>query len=53
MHQLFTVDDVEFYRNKFPDIKIPAVHPECDPQCGGCSRLLRLYSTAHQICKRA
>jgi len=30
VHQLFTVDDVEFYRNKFPDIKI-AVHPECDP----------------------
>jgi quinolinate synthase len=22
---------VEFYRNKYPDIKI-AVHPECDPQ---------------------
>ena len=30
VHQLFTVDDVEFYRNKFPGIKI-AVHPECDP----------------------
>jgi quinolinate synthase len=30
VHQLFTVDDIEFYREKFPDIKI-AVHPECDP----------------------
>jgi len=30
VHQLFTVDDVAFYRNKYPDIKI-AVHPECDP----------------------
>lgn len=31
VHQLFTVDDIEFYRNKFPGIKI-AVHPECDPE---------------------
>jgi quinolinate synthase len=31
VHQLFTLDDIEFYRNKYPDIKI-AVHPECDPQ---------------------
>jgi len=30
VHQLFTVADVEFYRQKYPDIKI-AVHPECDP----------------------
>jgi len=30
VHQLFTLDDIEFYRNKFPGIKI-AVHPECDP----------------------
>jgi quinolinate synthase len=30
VHQLFTVDDIEFYREKYPDIKI-AVHPECDP----------------------
>jgi len=30
VHQLFTVDDVEFYRERYPDIKI-AVHPECDP----------------------
>ncbi len=30
VHQLFTTEDVEFYRNKYPDILI-AVHPECDP----------------------
>ncbi len=30
VHQLFTTKDIEFYRNKYPDIKI-AVHPECDP----------------------
>ncbi len=30
IHQLFTVEDVEFYRNKYKDILI-AVHPECDP----------------------
>ena len=30
VHQLFTVEDVEFYRERYPDIKI-AVHPECDP----------------------
>ena len=31
VHQLFTEDDIEFYRKKFPDILI-AVHPECDPK---------------------
>jgi quinolinate synthase len=30
VHQLFTVDDIEFYRKKYPGIKI-ATHPECDP----------------------
>lgn len=30
VHQLFTLDDITFYRKKFPGIKI-AVHPECDP----------------------
>lgn len=30
VHQLFTVEDVAFYRNKYPGIKI-AVHPESDP----------------------
>jgi len=26
----FSLDDIEFYRNKYPDILI-ATHPECDP----------------------
>jgi quinolinate synthase len=30
VHQLFSLDDIEFYRNKYPDILI-ATHPECDP----------------------
>ena len=30
VHQLFTLDDIKFYRKKFPGILI-AVHPECDP----------------------
>ena len=30
VHQLFTVEDIDFYRKKFPGILI-AVHPECDP----------------------
>ena len=30
VHQLFTVDDIKFYRQKYPDILV-AVHPECDP----------------------
>jgi len=30
VHQLFTVDDINFYRKKYPGILI-ATHPECDP----------------------
>jgi len=30
VHQQFSVEDIEFYRNKYEDILI-AVHPECDP----------------------
>lgn len=30
VHQLFTPEDIKFYRDKFMDIKI-VVHPECDP----------------------
>jgi len=30
IHQLFSTDDIEFYRSKYKDILI-AVHPECDP----------------------
>jgi len=30
VHQLFTLEDIEFYRKKYPGILV-AVHPECDP----------------------
>ncbi len=30
VHQLFSVDDIDFYRKKYPGIKI-VTHPECDP----------------------
>ena len=30
VHQLFSVEDIVFYRKKYPDILI-ATHPECDP----------------------
>jgi quinolinate synthase len=30
VHQLFTPEDIDFYRERYPDILI-AVHPECDP----------------------
>jgi quinolinate synthase len=47
VHQLFTVEDVEFYRKKYPGILI-AVHPECDPSIcniadfvGSTSQLIR------------
>lgn len=47
VHQLFTVDDITFYRKKYPGIKI-AVHPECDPRVcsvadfvGSTSQLIR------------
>ena len=50
VHQLFTVEDIEFYRKKYPGIKI-AVHPECDPKIceaadfvGSTSQLIRYIS---------
>jgi len=30
VHQLFSLDDIKFFRKKYPDILI-VVHPECDP----------------------
>lgn len=30
VHQLFSIDDINFYRKKYPGILI-ATHPECDP----------------------
>jgi len=51
VHQLFTLDDIAFYREKYPDILI-AVHPECDPAIcqaadfvGSTSQLIK-YITA-------
>jgi quinolinate synthase len=50
VHQLFTPKDIEFYRNKYPGIKI-AVHPECDPSVvaiadftGSTSQLIKYVS---------
>lgn len=47
VHQLFSVDDIVFYRKKYAGIKI-AVHPECDPAIcdaadfvGSTSQLIR------------
>lgn len=47
VHQLFSVDDIRFYRKKYPGILI-AVHPECDPAVvaeadftGSTSQLIR------------
>jgi len=46
VHQLFSIDDIEFYRNKYPDILI-AVHPECDPAI--CDRADFVGSTSQLI----
>ena len=52
VHQLFTVDDIKFYRKKYPGIKI-AVHPECDPSVcaqadfvGSTSQLIKYIADA-------
>lgn len=46
VHQLFSVDDIDFYRKKFPGIKI-AVHPECDPAI--CAKADFIGSTSQLI----
>jgi quinolinate synthase len=46
VHQLFEVEDIEFYRKKFPDILIVS-HPECDPQI--CTRSDFVGSTSQII----
>ncbi len=50
VHQLFSLQDIEFYRHKYPGIKI-AVHPECDPKIvqaadfsGSTSQLIKYVS---------
>lgn len=46
VHQLFTTNDVDFYRQKYPDIVI-AVHPECDPSV--CAKADFVGSTSQII----
>lgn len=46
VHQLFEVSDIEFYRKKFPGIKI-VTHPECKPEV--CEASDFVGSTAQMI----
>ncbi|MCG3679022.1 quinolinate synthase NadA [Aliarcobacter butzleri] len=46
VHQQFSVDDIEFYREKFPGILV-AVHPECDPSV--CDKADFVGSTSQLI----
>ncbi|MGE3301070.1 MAG: quinolinate synthase NadA, partial [Arcobacter sp.] len=46
VHQQFTADDIDFYRERFPDILI-AVHPECDPSV--CDKADFVGSTSQLI----
>lgn len=46
VHQLFSVEDIDFYRRKYPGIKI-AVHPECDPAI--CAKADFVGSTSQLI----
>ncbi len=46
VHQLFDVEDIEFYRAKYPDILI-AAHPECKPEV--CAKADFVGSTSQII----
>ncbi|MCT7612034.1 quinolinate synthase NadA [Aliarcobacter butzleri] len=46
VHQQFSIDDIEFYREKFPGILV-AVHPECDPSV--CDKADFVGSTSQLI----
>jgi quinolinate synthase len=46
VHQLFTPEDVDFYKEKYPDI-IVAVHPECDVKV--CDKADFIGSTSQLI----
>lgn len=51
VHQLFSVQDIEFYRSKYPDILI-VTHPECPPEVvdqsdfvGSTSQIIRYIAS--------
>lgn len=51
VHQLFSVEDIEFYRSKYPDILI-VTHPECPPEVvdrsdfvGSTSQIIRYVTS--------
>ncbi|MDX4047871.1 quinolinate synthase NadA [Aliarcobacter skirrowii] len=46
VHQQFNVDDIDFYRAKYPGILV-AVHPECDPKV--CEKADFIGSTSQLI----
>ena len=46
VHQQFNIDDIDFYREKYPGI-IVAVHPECDPSV--CDKADFVGSTSQLI----
>ncbi len=46
VHQLFTIEDIEYYKERYPDIKI-VTHPECDPEV--CKRSDFVGSTSQII----
>lgn len=46
VHQQFSPEDIDFYRNKYPDILV-AVHPECDPEV--CKKADFIGSTSQLI----
>jgi len=46
VHQLFSVEDIEFYRKKYPGILV-ATHPECKPEV--CERSDFVGSTSQLI----
>lgn len=59
VHQLFSVDDIDFYRAKFSDILI-ATHPECDPKVvaksdfvGSTSQIIKFVESLDESAKVA
>ncbi|HJE03630.1 Quinolinate synthase A [Aliarcobacter thereius] len=46
VHQQFNIDDIDFYREKYPGILV-AVHPECDPKV--CDKADFVGSTSELI----